>query len=940
MSISREEGNSKLTNYRTPRSRLVKDKKIYQAQGLLGIEEVVSWVEQAGTTVEERLATAQHLYFERLDETINSFEFSYQEEWNKHKGLELSFNPTEAFSHFLDQADIAYLLLLAQHLHDLKAARKGEGFHALTAEYNVLVNYITYGEEYLTDYTCPPIQFGNNRFAEPPDGNLVLFTSGYASDWQSAVREAYGTAYKLGYALEDIYIFNYLHSTPLQLAQIMGPEGRFVGDFKIILELDKELNIVDNFGLLQRKLKEWFVKDYQKLLSYKNELQEKVQVKRWIFSVDDNFETSLLADAKAYALQLKSILAQHPHRRINLLSNSQGSAITAGFLLLKDRYTEGQVLLDDTLDKFVDKYALTASAHGGAFLAEAATISRRNGPLLKIAGLVSKQIQAEKTFELAIGSEYTQAIYASADRMAGDPETKKRVLSHPGIEIYACNDDVTTSFPLNPLPGTLEVRMVSGRHHELMVGIDEASGNKGNKYMYNFLKGNCTPDLKSDLLSYSGYLKKGLPDLELFDRNFKVPKDFEDFKKNFVPIFLTGAAGVVDYQVQAEVMAALGKPFDLKPPTYWIRPVANPFALKGGWAGVVAKNTNPPTVINNFTGEVGKITSQVELELNPLIEPFKAAYLNWSLVFSQDSKYVALSGRQEGEQAFAWELPSGKLYRPPLNGNSFLRFIGNTHWLMGDGAKIWNLDKNSEVLPQHRFKPEGDVEPLRECYFDHCMDLSPDGKRLVGAPLHNSSYEYYQLGLWEVESGELLRRLNTPLVKYNNARVRFLPDGEHFALVAAQPGSGFEISVWDLNTGGVVAKKRLKSERPNEIEANYSFSQDGRLLRVAHRCYDLESADLEEVTWKYSQCEKVTEFINIRLLAKNRLLESPNSKALVVSNLLGEEAVQICENFTYQQKSHISNEKESLRLRAMGASPDGKNFAIGNQRRVVVFAIG
>jgi hypothetical protein len=72
-----------------------------------------------------------------------------------------------------------------------------------------------------------------------------------------------------------------------------------------------------------------------------------------------------------------------------------------------------------------------------------------------------------------------------------------------------------------------------------------------------------------------------------------------------------------------------------------------------------------------------------------------------------------------------------------------------------------------------------------------------------------------------------------------------MPDGEHFALAAVQPNLGLELSLWDLNTGKAVAQKLVRSERPNKIEANYSFSQDGLLLRVAQRCYDLESSNLE-----------------------------------------------------------------------------------------------
>jgi hypothetical protein len=144
---------------------------------------------------------------------------------------------------------------------------------------------------------------------------------------------------------------------------------------------------------------------------------------------------------------------------------------------------------------------------------------------------------------------------------------------HLGLEVYAANDDITSSLPLAPLPGTVETRMIVGRHEERYIGTGEGAVAKSNKYIHNVFCGISAPDLESDKLIHAGYLKKGLPDFDILPPSNLIP---EDIRREAVP-FLTGRAGVVDYEVQQQVLADLQEKFNLKVPEHWPAPTFKPF---------------------------------------------------------------------------------------------------------------------------------------------------------------------------------------------------------------------------------------------------------------------------------------------------------------------------------------------------------------------------
>ncbi len=563
-----QEVNRKLIPTGEPLQRRVNDKLVFGSDGkLLGLDNVAEWVAKAGNTYGERLEAACQLYRRRLQEALSELAKQYADELEKDKGWQPSLDPTEIFEHVIDQADKDYMLLLAQHLYDLEAAWNGTGYHALTAEFKILVNYIHYGLQYLLPYHEPPSDFATGRAIQRPDNNLVIFLAGFLSSWSDAARGAYTMVYKLGYSMTDIYILNYKARGPLRLSDVMGRNARFVGAFKQLTELEK--------------MEQAPGADKAELQRVKKALLENHQIlKDWAFTAEENLATNLRDDAIELARQLGQIQQARPGKRINLVGSSQGSAVLAGFLLQKSASSttqEGGNLMDDELDKFVDKYALTISAHSGAFLAQADSIAIQSGVVVDLLKYFSHILTAQMTLDLAIDSDFTQASLTALR----DPATRARLSRHRGVEIHAANDDITTSLPLAPLPGTLEARMISGRHAEGNTGFGEGAVNKAVKYIHNIFSPTTEEeldqrpalDLESDKLIYSGYLKKGLPDFDILPPTDLLSKEL---RRQVVP-FLTGRAGVVNYAIQKEVFSDLKEVFDLRQPQVWPEPTFKPF---------------------------------------------------------------------------------------------------------------------------------------------------------------------------------------------------------------------------------------------------------------------------------------------------------------------------------------------------------------------------
>ena len=262
-------------------------------------------------------------------------------------------------------------------------------------------------------------------------------------------------------------------------------------------------------------------------------------------------------------------------------------------------------------------------------------------------------------------------------------------------------------------------------------------------------------------------------------------------------------------------------------------------------------------------------------ELGPLKVLLKTSYLYRKLTFSRDNRFVALSGRQETENSFVWEIATGKLIRPPLFGVSFLGFVGDSSVLMGSQTAMWDVQANQAATPD-RIEPNPELCPdniSRKPYFDFCMALNPTNQQLLGAPLYTADYIYSNLGLWDVKTATLLKRFITPAVKYNNAKVRFSPDGTWFTYVAQpkQADKFLLVSTWDSNdTEKPVSQQQLDLGMD---DFNFEISSDGLMLAAADKFYDLSKANGAQIRDNAFQHSEADQRRSKKLLSSQELME-------------------------------------------------------------------
>lgn len=489
------------------------------------------------------------------------------------------------------------LRLYGQQLSDIELALNGEGHYATTAQVKMLLNYLHFGPDYYEqEFPRYGLSGLGNRIqlTEPDElqNKLVIFVTGFTSSWQTAAREAYAVAYKLGYDIDNIYLFSYSEACqePLQLSAIYNR----VFDFSPVAEiLNKYYSELDtrpfNEALQAPEIAGLFQNDAN--LNFKN----------WVWGKRDNIDSDLSNKSAALAKQINKIAeirGQNVH--LNIIGISQGAAVVGGFLLQADPTTlaepPGEYHLNKIPQGFIEKYALVISAHGGANLAEAYQEALIKRPWIMILrGLIqlipkfrfpfskvnnqqdfsyfakelSLILDGRATRDLAISSQYTKRNY-EALQGARLQETIERLNGITGIEIYAGNDDITTSLPLLTLPSTKRVRMVPGRHSAGIEGAGkEAVATHLVKYIHEFFQDlPARYSLDSDQLLYCGYVKKGLPDtfndkiqegVAKLKWSGDLPKVLLAFSRAKGATTLTGPSGIIDLHAQRYLYERFGQ---------------------------------------------------------------------------------------------------------------------------------------------------------------------------------------------------------------------------------------------------------------------------------------------------------------------------------------------------------------------------------------------
>jgi hypothetical protein len=331
---------------------------------------------------------------------------------------------------------------------------------------------------------------------------------------------------------------------------------------------------------------------------------------------------------------------------------------------------------------------------------------------------------------------------------------------------------------------------------------------------------------------------------------------------------------------------------------------------------------------------------RIQLELGRAKDPFKVNYLHRKITFSRDGRYMAETGRQENEEAFVWELPEGKLVsRPEFLGNSFLKFIGGSYLLMGDGAKIWDVTNNKEKETPGGFKPEDGVRWLIDCYFDQFMALNPDGTLLVGAPLHDQAYYYYRLGLWSIQSGMLLKRFETPRLKYDNAKARFSQDGSYFVIAAqVEPeDTSLLVASWEVESGQKLGEWSIEV---GVDDFAFEFSPGGSVLTINELVYELGQngqPGQSPISFKPQDTDQPVH--NRLTLSNQQIMVLTQPGELAVYDISGQRKLTL--DAVYQRKNPVAGgpemATEKLLPRVMGASSDGRYYAAGDDYVTLVW---
>ncbi|MAT42795.1 MAG: hypothetical protein CL609_10665 [Anaerolineaceae bacterium] len=168
----------------------------------------------------------------------------------------------------------------------------------------------------------------------------------------------------------------------------------------------------------------------------------------------------------------------------------------------------------------------------------------------------------------------------------------------------------------------------------------------------------------------------------------------------------------------------------------------------------------------------------IESETGRVLSTFRSNYGGWSVLFSNDDKYIA-AGTSQG--SLVWEVDSG-LWIPLQSGQNnkiySLAFSSdNSQLAAGSNNSIFVWDIPSGTL-LHEFT--GDFGSVNG------VDFSPNNELLV------SGSDNSQVIIWDVEQGKKLKTLTNHTSAVFN--VRFSPDGE---FIASGANEGF-IRLWGL----------------------------------------------------------------------------------------------------------------------------------------------
>lgn len=188
----------------------------------------------------------------------------------------------------------------------------------------------------------------------------------------------------------------------------------------------------------------------------------------------------------------------------------------------------------------------------------------------------------------------------------------------------------------------------------------------------------------------------------------------------------------------------------------------------------------------------------------PGLEERKSFTPLWSMDISSDKKRVVIG--REDSKADIWSIES-KTRLAQLTGHTGA-VLGVAYSYDGNKiatgsrdttAKIWDVSNINNVKVLHTLNHEKPVTSV---------EFSPDGTLLLTAP-----YRDTKVWLWDVNSGKLIRSIETGGVLYNKS-MAFSPDGSEIAV-----GSNGEVVIWKLGRDfdhGLLYKVAAWAKRNNK----------------------------------------------------------------------------------------------------------------------------